>query len=203
MRRTKAEAEETRQNIILAAERVFFEKGVANTSLEDVAAAAGVTRGAIYWHFASKTDLFLAVYRHIPLPQADMLEFETIAGGDNALAELEKAACDWLQLLSRDEQRQRMLTILLRTNYSEEFQNVLRAQQDLDDFHNGHLEKAFEQARRQGRLHDDWSPQSAARAIRWLIKGMCSEWLLFGRNFDLARDGADGMRRLFRSFTRT
>ncbi|MDI7862166.1 TetR family transcriptional regulator [Rhizobiaceae bacterium n13] len=203
MRRTKAEAEETRQNIILAAERVFYEKGVANSSLEDVAAVAGVTRGAIYWHFASKTDLFLAVYQHVPLPQRDMLEFESVATGENALVELEKAACDWLELLSVDEQRQRMLTILLRTNYSEEFQNVLRAQLELDDFHTVHLVKAFEQARLQGRLSEGWTPESATSAVRWLIKGMCTEWLLFGKRFDLARDGADSMRRLFRSIVKS
>ena len=53
MRRTKAEAEETRNSILRAAERVFFEKGVSNASLDDVAKAAGVTRGAIYWHFSN------------------------------------------------------------------------------------------------------------------------------------------------------
>ena len=65
MRRTKAEAEETRQAILAAAERVFFKKGVANSSLDEVAAAAGVTRGAIYWHFSSKTDLFILSLIHI------------------------------------------------------------------------------------------------------------------------------------------
>ena len=59
MSRTKAEAEETRNSILSAAERVFFEKGVSTASLDDVAKAAGVTRGAIYWHFSNKTDLFL------------------------------------------------------------------------------------------------------------------------------------------------
>ena len=39
MRRTKAEAKETRQQILLAAERVFYEKGVAHASMEDVARA--------------------------------------------------------------------------------------------------------------------------------------------------------------------
>ena len=45
MRRTKAEAQETRQAIIEAAEQVFFERGVARTTLEDVARAAGEAEG--------------------------------------------------------------------------------------------------------------------------------------------------------------
>jgi len=57
-RRTKEEAEGTRTRIVDAAERVFRDKGVAHASLEDVAAAARVTRGAIYWHFKDKAELF-------------------------------------------------------------------------------------------------------------------------------------------------
>ena len=59
VRRTKDEALETRNRILDAAERVFGESGVSRTSLEDVASAAGVTRGAIYWHFKDKSDLSL------------------------------------------------------------------------------------------------------------------------------------------------
>jgi TetR/AcrR family acrAB operon transcriptional repressor len=53
-RATKEEALETRNRIIDAAEEVMFARGVAQTSLADVADAAGVTRGAIYWHFKNK-----------------------------------------------------------------------------------------------------------------------------------------------------
>lgn len=201
MRRTKAEAEETRQSILLAAERVFFEKGVANTSLEDVAAAAGVTRGAIYWHFAHKTDLFLELYRSVPLPQADMLDFDELASSEgDILTCLENAACGWLALLTCDERRQRIMTILLRTNYTEEFEVVLQAQQELDDFHNRNFERAFNQAYRRGKLDSRWTPDTATHAAKWMIKGMCSEWLLFGKRFDLAGDGVDAVRQLFASF---
>jgi TetR/AcrR family acrAB operon transcriptional repressor len=58
VRRTKKESEQTRRQIIAAARRVFARQGVRRTTLEEVARAAGVTRGAIYWHFAGKTELF-------------------------------------------------------------------------------------------------------------------------------------------------
>lgn len=57
-RKTKKESLETRQDILTAAARVFSTHGVAKTSLNDIAKEAGVTRGAIYWHFENKTDLF-------------------------------------------------------------------------------------------------------------------------------------------------
>lgn len=58
MRRTKEEAAETRESIVAAAIRVFAEKGFSGASLSDIAAEAGVTRGAIYWHFKNKELLF-------------------------------------------------------------------------------------------------------------------------------------------------
>ena len=48
VRRTKEEAQETRSQILEAAEKAFYERGVARTTLADIAALAGVTRGAIY-----------------------------------------------------------------------------------------------------------------------------------------------------------
>ncbi len=60
-RKTKAEAEQTRQKIIAAARSVFHSEGVSRTSLEKIAQVAGVTRGAVYWHFANKASLFFAM----------------------------------------------------------------------------------------------------------------------------------------------
>ena len=60
-RSTKEEALETRSRILDAAEEVFFTRGLAQSSLADVAVAADVTRGAIYWHFKNKSDLFEAM----------------------------------------------------------------------------------------------------------------------------------------------
>ena len=57
-RKTKEEALRTRQLLIESAIQQFALRGVTNTTLTDIADAAGVTRGAVYWHFASKTELF-------------------------------------------------------------------------------------------------------------------------------------------------
>ncbi len=58
MRRTKEDAEQTKQNLMRVAVTVFNKKGYANTRLEDIAKAADVSRGAIYHHFGSKAELF-------------------------------------------------------------------------------------------------------------------------------------------------
>lgn len=61
MRRSKAEAEQTRRDILAAALVLFDEQGYAQTSLSAIAARAGVTRGAVYGHFANKSDLLAAL----------------------------------------------------------------------------------------------------------------------------------------------
>ena len=71
-RRTKTEAAATREALLDAAEHAFRERGVARTSLAEVAAAAGMTRGAVYWHFRDKADLFEALCERVQLPMEAM-----------------------------------------------------------------------------------------------------------------------------------
>lgn len=61
-RKTKQQALETRQHILDVALRLFSQQGVSATSLAEIANAAGVTRGAIYWHFKNKSDLFSEIW---------------------------------------------------------------------------------------------------------------------------------------------
>ena len=66
---TRAESKErTRQRLLAEAQRLFRERGYAATSLEQIAEAAEVTKGAIYGHFASKEDLMLSALEAAPVP---------------------------------------------------------------------------------------------------------------------------------------
>jgi AcrR family transcriptional regulator len=63
LRLTRLEQQEqTRERVIAAADELFIERGFHASSLGDIAAAAGYTKGAVYSNFASKEDLFFAVY---------------------------------------------------------------------------------------------------------------------------------------------
>ncbi|HXZ63828.1 MAG TPA: TetR family transcriptional regulator [Streptosporangiaceae bacterium] len=66
---TRAESKErTRLRLLAEAQRLFRERGYAATSLEQIAEAAEVTKGAIYGHFASKEDLMLSAIEAAPTP---------------------------------------------------------------------------------------------------------------------------------------
>jgi AcrR family transcriptional regulator len=65
-RRTQAErAAETRETLIAVARPLFAAHGFADVALETIVRAAGVTRGALYHHFADKTELFAAVFERV------------------------------------------------------------------------------------------------------------------------------------------
>lgn len=67
MRRTKTEALKTKEYLMLAALDTFYKKGIARTSLNEIAQAAGVTRGALYWHFKNKEDLFESSFMQLSM----------------------------------------------------------------------------------------------------------------------------------------
>jgi len=56
VRKTKEDAELTRKSIIIAAREVFLVRGVSRTTMDHIATRAGVTRGAIQWHFKKKNQ---------------------------------------------------------------------------------------------------------------------------------------------------
>ena len=76
MKKTKEDMLITKQDILNAGFDCFFEKGFAATSLEAVAKQAGVTRGAIYWHFKNKMELYSAVV-DMTLEKGDVADYLT------------------------------------------------------------------------------------------------------------------------------
>ena len=82
-RKTKIDTEQTRTQIIAAARKVFAERGVSRTTFAQIAAEAGVTRGAIYWHFKNKPELFFAVMEQVSLPLIARMD-ENLSAADLA-----------------------------------------------------------------------------------------------------------------------
>src|SRR5215210_1932894 len=92
-RLTRAEKRErTYEELISAAERLFIEQGFHATSVDEIALEAGYTKGAVYSNFASKEDLFFAVYER----RADrgVAEVERVLGENGPAAGLELLASD-------------------------------------------------------------------------------------------------------------
>lgn len=83
VRKTQEECEKTRSALLESALICFAEQGIAHTSLAQIAAHAGFTRGAIYWHFKNKAELFAALHQEIELPFDYLLHSIEARGTDN------------------------------------------------------------------------------------------------------------------------
>lgn len=189
MRRTKEDAEKTRVAILAAAEQLFLERGVAHTSLEHIARQAGVTRGAVYWHFQNKAHLFHEMLNQVRLPLEPLAEQLAGAGGLASLHMLRDLCVEATANLVFDQQRRRILTILLRRC---EFTEELReAEERHEAFVNQFIalcQQQFEQPSVRDLLQPGITPRLAARALHALVVGLFSDWLRDPNLFDPQTD---------------
>lgn len=196
VRRTKEEAEATRRSILDAAERVFQAKGVGASSLQDIAQAAGVTRGAVYWHFKDKADLFDAMMQRVCLPFDESSEQLDQALPEQALQRLRE---HWKLLFERtvqDAQVQRVLAIaMFQVEYTAEH-SAMRAQRvQWQAEHVQQLERTLAAARKAGQIGSGTPLKLAALGLHALLDGLLQNWLLQAGQaegaepFDLKRSG--------------
>lgn len=132
VRKTKEDAAITRQKIVDAAREMFLQKGVSRTSLEQIAAHAGVTRGAVYWHFQNKAELFYAMREQVYLPLIDRMD-DTLLGNseqaiDDPLGRIRKHLQTTIQILDEDQAtRQTYEVMMSKCEYVDEFSEVLQS----------------------------------------------------------------------------
>jgi TetR/AcrR family acrAB operon transcriptional repressor len=163
-RKTKEEAERTRQQIIQAARQVFHECGVSRTSLEKIAKVAGVTRGAVYWHFANKADLFFAMREQASVPLLAQIDGLLLAEGlADPLDGIERALIEFFDTLEeRPEVRQIFEIMAARCEYVDEFASVqAEVNKPALDFL-GKVEIAYHRARERGTLRPGLEPRTIA-----------------------------------------
>jgi AcrR family transcriptional regulator len=86
------QSEATRAALIEAAQELFAARGYAAVSTEEIVRAAGVTRGALYHHFAGKMQLFAAVYEHVERQLVERIASSAIASAGDPLAALHAGA---------------------------------------------------------------------------------------------------------------
>jgi TetR/AcrR family acrAB operon transcriptional repressor len=188
-RRTKDEALATRNRILDAAERVFSARGVSRTSLQDIAEAAGVTRGAIYWHFRDKSDLFTAMVSRVTLPMENLVARSSEQAVSNPLAELKSAAIYALKRTATDARCQRVFDVVVhKCEYLDEMAGVKRRLHDTQKGCVGRAERAIRNAIRRGLLPAHINPRLAAIGLDSLIYGLISNWLANRDYVALARD---------------
>ncbi len=190
VRKTKEEAQETRHAILDAAERVFQERGVSHTSLAEIAAAAGVTRGAIYWHFKNKADLFEAMIQRVFDPlEAKLAELQA-DGRENPVDALRAIAVYFIATVAADPRYMRVLEIAWhKCEYVGEMAAIRDNHLECGNRYLSLNEAGIRLAVERGYLPATVDPRLAAVGLMAVIDGLVVNWTLDQSLFPLAEFG--------------
>ena len=186
-RKTREEAELTRQRILDAAVEVFYESGVARPSLTEIAALIGMTRGAVYGHFRNKSDVLIALFEQVRLPWDSLANQERAATQGDSLAVLRSDLLQVLRLPTTSATSAKALNVLF---YKVELAIENRAlvdrikvarQSSLE-----HVSGLLHRAARAGQIRTGRDVERDARFLLSSTFGAVMEWLWDPSRFDLA-----------------
>ena len=191
-RRTKEDALATRNKLLDSAEYLFQSQGVSRTSLQDIARRAGATRGAVYWHFSDKADLFNAMIERVTLPleaafsdDADLRPNSSSVDVD-ALLKIRRATVEALRRIVNDAQTRRVFEVATqKVEYVDELRTVRQRHLAIRQSFVSRFEQSIESAAQQDGLLLPMPAALAARGFHALIDGLIQNWLLDQKAFDL------------------
>ena len=182
VRKTKEDAELTKQRIIDAAKEVFLKRGVSRSTLEHIALQAEVTRGAVYWHFKNKTEIFNAMRDRVILPLIDRMDdtlaIANLADDTDALTQIESSMCVTINALNENiEMRQIYEIMMIKCEYVDEFATVL--QQILNNCSSitEKVQLAYERAQTQNILVATHTPNALALDTHLFFSGLLHMWV--------------------------
>ncbi|MCO6512070.1 MAG: TetR family transcriptional regulator [Aridibacter famidurans] len=172
MRRTKEEAIETREKLLDAALDVFLSKGYSAATLQDIAEYAGLTRGAVYWHFKGKEDIYRELYERVH--RLDMAVFDEVA--DLGLAPFEKLRELVHSIIRNIYLNQRYSDYLELTTFKieyAEFEAINAEKTDTYGYAVVVMESLAQGAIEEGVIADKVPPAQVAKTLLLFIIGVC------------------------------
>ncbi len=189
-RRTPEEAAQTRQQLIDTALQLFSRQGIEKTTLKQVAQEAGVTHGALYWHFRNRSDLLLQIHHAYELPfEAQYLEQRQGVQQD-ALAALRQYVSGVLAAFARDPAAAATYRVFyLAVTPVVDLAEVQRELSNNRALWLDQLKFFLKQARKQKQLRKSCSPAALAFALQAALIGLLQEWLRPNADVDLQAEG--------------
>ncbi|KNC92018.1 acrEF/envCD operon transcriptional regulator [Trabulsiella odontotermitis] len=182
-RKTKADALKTRQLLIDAAIEQFAQHGVTNTTLLDIADAAGVTRGAVYWHFNSKTELFNDMWEQ-QVPLRDIVKYIRTEN-ENPLMDLREKFITSLQYVAETPKQRALLQILY---HKCEFTAEMMAEDTIRNkicCNRNALRESLLKCIHYGYLSSDTNIDVIVIMLRGFFSGIIKNWLMEPGQFNL------------------
>lgn len=179
MRKTKEDAEITREKLLDAGLKVFSKKGYVSTTLDDIAREAGVTRGAVYWHFKNgKPELFEALINERSRGAQEIAN-AIVAEGGTPLHMLERILVRMMEYLEEDDDFRAVQELtILRTEVVPELEHSMREKFQLQRQSIDSFADLIRQGQEAGEIRPDVDPEIAAIAAIGLMDGVIVMWMM-------------------------
>lgn len=183
-RRTKEEAEETKQAISLAALEIFCEKGYSRTTFDEIAKRINLTKGAVYWHFRNKADILGEIIRKSFEITRNIIATKVPA--IDSLEALKQYFHEEINLIEKSKIfHQYLYFIIHQMEWSEAILNkVSNDMKDIEKFNREQIKKAIEQAQKDQRIRADVDSESATSCIACMWIGLMRGLVIPGANFN-------------------
>jgi len=192
VRRTKEEAAATRDSILDAAEILFAKQGVSRTTLQHIATAAGVTRGAIYWHFVDKGAVFSAMMDRATMPMDTAIQQLGERQVADPLQRLRDEMMAVLKIVVSDEKSRRVFEIAtLKTEFTDEVESARVRKREAVAEWRARMESQLAEACANGQLPAGVDPHNAAMCMWIMLDGLLRNWLFDLASFDLMALGGE------------
>lgn len=188
MRRTKIEALKTKEYLMLAALDTFYQKGIARTSLNEIAQAAGVTRGALYWHFKNKEDLFDALFQRICDDIESCMKEDSNNNNEQAWPSFRLTLIRFFERLQHNDLHYKFHSILfLKCEHTEQNEAVIAIAKKHQSLWREKIVAVLTDAIQQKALADNLDIDMAVIFIKSSLDSLIWRWLSSEQGFDLAQ----------------
>lgn len=203
MRRTKEEAAITRARLLEAALTSFHTRGYAATTLDDIARQAGITRGAIQWHFGNKAELYNTLLRE-SYKEANSAFEEIYKAQGTPLHKLRMILVKWLGYAEENAKFRTMLElVMLKTEVLPELAEGLQQKASGNQATIGFFADLIRQGIQSGEVRPEVHPEVAAMAALGLVNGVTTIWLLDPAAFSLRGSAEETVEIFLRGLRRS
>lgn len=176
-RKTKTEALETRADILNAAIQVFLERGVAAATLEQIAERAGFTRGAVYWHFKNKLEIFEQLVEEVHLSFIEGLLSDLDIDHPQPLQQLRNRCVELLLELETDKRSADILRIIfLRGDLAEGTASMFQQRRENKERNLELIAAYFRRAIQKNHMAEDADPDVLALSLMCYLSGIALEY---------------------------
>lgn len=186
MRKTKTEAQKTHQHLLDAALEVFWRDGVTRASLQAIAQEAGVTRGALYWHFKNKEDLFETLFEQQYADFFAAFNDQTLRDNQDVWTHLQHNLTAMFETLATRESKHKFCNVMFsKCEQTAGNETITELACRYHRLFQKQIAYALQLSREQGRLPENTDIELAAIYLESSLVGLIKIWIDEPERFDL------------------